>query len=97
MAASRKKQSRGYRGACRVDDCGKERHRGDLCRGHYARKVRNLPVETPLQGRPGSRTETLLVAAIVYADHVDGFDPVAFKRARNRLLVAASRFAGTQA
>lgn len=77
---------------CSVDDClaNGESKRGGLCAGHAKAKEQGRPMRE-LAERHRSRMQRLIAAALHLAD-VDGFDALAWERAKDRLRKAASAY-----
>lgn len=71
-------------------ECPEPVEKANLCRGHRERHKRGRPINSPLNDY-GDAWGTFAEAAIRFAN-VDGFDPVAFKRAKDNLQKAAKRW-----
>jgi hypothetical protein len=79
---------------CRLPGCEREsRSAGALCELHRKRAQRGVPPDAPVRERLGPR-EALLEAALAYADVEAGPEhDLAWALARERLFVAAKRYA----
>lgn len=66
---------------CTVDGCDHPLHAAGLCRGHYARKERNQPVDSPLR-QWGDPRQTLFEAALALGDVSDD-DTEGMRQIRN--------------
>lgn len=80
---------------CRVGDCDAPAVDGDsLCQTHTKRKHRGRPLSAPVAHKRASAWDTLVEAALAYADCTDEVhaDRAAFTRIRARLSMAARRY-----
>lgn len=107
MSKSRSQRKKGSRGACRIEDCKKERYRGDLCCGHYTRKRRTKrepsgelrhyrDPETAFQEAAlnyGALRDEYFTSAADYAN-ASAEDREAFHAAKSRLWMAGKRLFG---
>ena len=91
MSHSRNACRPSERSTCIVAECERPAapHR-ELCVGHYARKVRGQPLDTPLR-EWGNPARALMEAAFAFADAA-AEDDDAYVRAWNRLRKAARRY-----